>query len=157
MDLGQTTSSWRAFDGLSGREVHDVLALRAAIFVVEQRCIHQDVDGLDPLGRHLLLHDGAGQLVAYARVLPPGTRFPVTSIGRVVVREDARGAGLGRRLMHEALARIEAEDGKVPVKLSAQAHLSAFYASLGFSVVGEPYDEDGIPHVAMLRSDRGTW
>jgi ElaA protein len=154
MDLGQTTTTWSAFDALSGRDVHDLLALRSAIFVVEQRCLYQDVDGLDPLARHLLMRDPDGALVAYARALPPGTRFAVTSIGRVVVRDDHRGTGLGRALMEAVLARLERDDGDVPVKLSAQAHLTRFYASLGFEAVGAPYDEDGIPHVAMLRPAR---
>lgn len=142
------TFAWRAFDALQPRELHDALALRAAVFVVEQACLYQDVDGLDPLARHVLAHDGL-ELVAYARVLPPGTRFDVTSIGRVVVAPRARGSGLGRRLMEEALRGIEAS-GPVPIALSAQAHLERFYASLGF-VPGERYDEDGIPHVAMRR------
>lgn len=140
---------WSSFAALSGREVHDVLALRVAVFVVEQRCIYQDVDGNDPLGTHLLARRGSA-LVAYLRVLPPGTRFARASIGRVVVDPSERGTGLGRALMREALARIEA-DGPVPLKLSAQAHLAAFYESVGFTATDERYDEDGIPHVAMIR------
>ncbi len=142
---------WAPFDLLSGRDVHDLLALRAEIFVVEQACLYQDIDGLDVLARHLLARDASGELVAYLRVLPPGTRFAVTSIGRVVVKKRARGTGLGRELMHHALTRITEDDGPVPLKLSAQAHLERFYASLGFVALPERYDEDGIPHVAMLR------
>lgn len=140
---------WAPFDALSGRDVHDLLALRSEIFVVEQQCIYQDVDGNDLLGTHLSgRRDGV--LVAYLRVLPAGTRFARTSIGRVVVHQSERGTGLGRALMNEALARIEA-DGPVPLKLSAQAHLQAFYESVGFTATDERYDEDGIPHVAMIR------
>jgi ElaA protein len=97
---------------------------------------------------HLLATDAEG-LVGYARILGPGVRFEETSIGRVIVAKRARGAGLGRRLMNEAIAGIEA-NGHVPIALSAQVHLERFYASLGF-VPGERYDEDGIPHVAMRR------
>lgn len=140
---------WLPFDALSGREVHDLFALRSEIFVVEQQCIYQDVDGNDPLGMHLSARRG-DVLVGYLRVLPPGTRFARASIGRVVVRASERGSGLGRALMREALARVEA-DGPVPLKLSAQAHLQAFYESVGFTATDERYDEDGIPHVAMIR------
>lgn len=144
---------WAPFDALSGRDVYDLLALRSEIFVLEQTCLYQDADGLDLGARHLLARR-AGELVAYARVLPPHTRFALTSIGRVVVRKDQRGTGLGRALMHEVIGRIEAEDGPLALKLSAQAHLEAFYASLGFVATDERYDEDGIPHVAMVRPAR---
>lgn len=140
---------WAPFDALSGRDVHDLLALRSEIFVVEQTCIYQDVDGNDPVATHLLGRR-SGTLVAYLRLLPPGTRFARASIGRVVVHRSERGTGLGRALMNEALGRIEA-DGPVPLKLSAQAHLQAFYESVGFIATDERYDEDGIPHVAMIR------
>jgi ElaA protein len=135
------------FAALSPIQLHDALALRSAVFVVEQACLYQDVDGRDPAAQHLLAEDGG--LLAYARILPPGARFDVTSIGRVVVAPRARGAGLGRRLVQEAISAIE-RGGHAPIALSAQAHLERFYASFGF-VPGERYDEDGIPHVAMRR------
>jgi ElaA protein len=135
------------FSALTPSQLHDALALRAAVFVVEQACIFQDVDGLDPHALHLLADDGA--LAGYARILPPGTRFDVTSIGRLVVAPRARGTGLGRQLVEEAIAAIE-RHGRVPIALSAQAHLERFYASFGF-LPGERYDEDGIPHVEMRR------
>jgi ElaA protein len=148
LEVSTPSFTWRSFDALTPLELHDVLALRSAVFVVEQGCLFQDVDGLDLLARHLLARDERG-LAAYARILPPGARFETTSIGRVVVAPRARGVGLGRQLMEEALRGVEAE-GPVPIALSAQAHLERFYASLGF-VAGERYDEDGIPHVAMRR------
>jgi ElaA protein len=138
----------KSFDELTALELHDALALRAAVFVVEQVCAYQDPDGLDLLARHLFARlDGV--LVGYARILPPKSRFDVTSIGRVVVAATERKSGLGRRLMQEAIAAIE-RSGPEPIALSAQAHLERFYASLGF-VPGERYDEDGIPQVAMRR------
>jgi ElaA protein len=140
-----------SFEALSGRDVYDVLALRQEIFVVEQRCAFLDADGLDLRAEHLLMRDDAGALAAYVRVLAPGTKFPTHSIGRVVVAAAHRSTGLGRRVMREAIARIEAAHGAVPITLSAQAHLEAFYGSLGFVTISDRYDEDGIPHVDMRR------
>lgn len=141
----------RTFDDLSPRELHDALALRQRVFVVEQACIYQDLDGKDPDALHLLGRDGeTAALVAYARILPPGARFDVAAIGRVVVAPERRGEGLARVLMLEAI-RVARDHHGPRVALSAQAHLEAFYASLGFVRVGEVYDEDGIPHVDMRR------
>ncbi|MBZ0119703.1 MAG: GNAT family N-acetyltransferase [Sandaracinaceae bacterium] len=149
--------TWAPFAALSGREVYELLSLRQEIFIVEQKCPYHDADGLDPVARHLLGRLPAGELVAYARVLPAGTRLAQASIGRVVVRKDQRGAGLGRALMNEALARIAGDDGAIDLALSAQAQLGSFYASLGFVPTGERFDEDGIPHVMMIRrAPRGS-
>lgn len=139
----------RTFDALTARELHDALALRQRVFVVEQACVYQDVDGKDPSALHLLARDGE-ELVAYARILPPGARFDVAAIGRVVVAPERRGEGLARALMIEAI-RIAREHHGPRVALSAQEHLEAFYASVGFVRVGDVYDEDGIPHVDMRR------
>jgi ElaA protein len=132
------------------RELHDLLALRARVFVVEQACIYLDVDGRDPIAHHVLGFED-DVLVAYARVLPAGTRFDVPAIGRVVVAPEVRGRGLARALMHEAIEAARALHGEVPLALAAQAHLEGFYASLGFVREGDAYDEDGIPHVDMRR------
>jgi ElaA protein len=140
----------RAFDELAPRELHDALALRQRVFVVEQACVYQDVDGKDPNALHLLGRDEHGALVAYARILPPGVRFDVAAIGRVVIAPERRGEGLARTLMLEAI-RVARDHHGPRVALSAQAHLEAFYASLGFVRVGDEYDEDGIPHVDMRR------
>ena len=147
--------SWRiaAFDELTGREVHDLLSLRQAAFVVEQTCPFPEIDGRDPLARHVLGLRG-GEIVACARLLPAGAKRTARSIGRVATAREARGLGLGRAVMAQALAVLLAEDGGAPIELSAQAHLERFYGSLGFRAFGTPYDEDGISHIDM-RLDPG--
>jgi ElaA protein len=139
----------RAFDELTRDELYAILALRARVFVVEQNCVYQDVDGLDPRCRHLWAHDG-GEIVAYLRLIPAGVTYAEAAIGRVIVAQRMRGTGLGKELMRRGLAAA----GAVPVRLGAQAHLENFYTDLGFRRVSDVYDEDGIPHIQMLRE---TW
>ncbi|MGZ5314174.1 MAG: GNAT family N-acetyltransferase [Solirubrobacterales bacterium] len=135
--------------------LYDVLVLRSAVFVVEQDCAYHDPDGLDLLEgtRHLVGRNGGGQgeIAAYARILAPDRERPTPRIGRVIVSGEARGQQLGRRLMKRALASCGEHWPGQPVELGAQAHLAGFYRSLGFLEIGEPYDEDGIPHVWMRR------
>ena len=87
----------RSFDQIDGPALYQLLALRSQVFVVEQNCIFQDIDGADPLALHLLGSQG-GQLVAYARCFPAGVKFAEASIGRVLTRRTARGTGLGHAL-----------------------------------------------------------
>nr|BDT33174.1 GNAT family N-acetyltransferase [Myxococcus sp. MH1] len=149
---------WKAFAELTLEELYAVLALRQEVFVVEQRSIYQDVDGLDPSSLHLLAHEGEGPerlLCAYLRILPPDVKFPgAASLGRVVTSPRARGRGLGRELTERGLARLEALYPDATIRISAQDYLRAFYTSLGFVAEGEVYDEDGIPHIEMSRHPR---
>lgn len=121
------------------------------MFVVEQECVYQDPDGRDPEATHLLGRE-AGELAAYARWYPEddpeGRRV---RLGRIVTARDHRGRGLGRRTVEEALARVAGEHPGVPVRMHAQAYLVRFYQDFGFTTVGEPFDEDGVPHVVMVR------
>jgi ElaA protein len=146
--------TWSELAGseLEAAVLHDVLALRAAVFVVEQECAYQDIDGHDLRRgtRHVLGRDGTG-IAAYARVLAPDEHHPTPRIGRVIVAPHARGRQLARPLMRRALASCEAHWPGVAVELGGQAHLVGFYASLGFEAVGETYDEDGILHQWMRR------
>lgn len=147
--------SWRLapFEELTPREVHDLYQARVAIFVVEQDCVFQDVDGLDPLCRHLLGYGDDGRtLVAYCRLVPPGVKHAEPSIGRVITVASVRGTGLGRALMGEALRHAEALWPGRAIRVAAQAHLERFYNGFGFVVASEPYDEDGIAHIDMLRA-----
>lgn len=142
--------TWTDWEGLSREQLYAVLALRVAVFVVEQACAYQDLDGNDPLAHHLLGHDG-GELVAYARVFAPGALHDEPVIGRVVVAASHRGTGLGRALVERAHHELGHRFGARPVRLAAQAHLRQFYGSLGYEVCGPGYDEDGIPHLPMRR------
>ena len=151
--VGKTlTWRWRHFALFSGPEWHRVLELRTAIFVVEQECPYQEVDNKDANGWHLEVIE-RDTLVGTLRVLPPGVSYPECSIGRVAVQEGYRQLGLGRELMRVALAFC---DARWPtVRLSAQTYLQSFYESLGFDAVGDPYLEDNIPHIEMLRTGAG--
>lgn len=152
-DNTEHATTWRLlpFAGLSTLELHDLLRLRVDIFVVEQRCAYAEIDGQDPGALHLLGQDPGGTLVAYARILPPGADGK-PHIGRVVVRDDHRGRGLGRALMERALAACMQHHAGLPIVVQAQSALARFYASLGFRPIGDEYLWDGIPHVDMERN-----
>lgn len=139
----------KTFDALTKNELYRLLQLRAEVFVVEQDCAYQDVDGKDQKAYHLLCFDGE-QLVGYTRIFRPGDYFERASIGRVVVRENARKHGLGKVIMQKSIEFVEQELKEKDIELSAQTYLKRFYRSLGFQPVGEPYLEDGIPHIKMV-------
>jgi len=139
----------RSFGELTARDLYAIMALRAQVFVVEQRCAYQDADGVDLVSRHLWAQQGDGQVVACLRIVPAGVKFAETSIGRVVTAASVRGTGLGRELMRRGIA--AAGEG-APIRIGAQAYLERFYGELGFARVSDVYDEDGIPHIEMLRA-----
>ena len=140
-----------SFQNLTTDQLYQLLRLRAEVFVVEQDCVYQDLDDKDQQAIHLLGMANDGRLAAYTRILPKGTTYKsYVSIGRVITAPFARGKGIGRPLMKESLRVLFHHYGEQIVKISAQAHLSDFYESLGFEGVGDIYDEDGIPHQAML-------
>jgi ElaA protein len=141
------------FDDLTVRELHDLLQVRAAVFVVEQKCAFQDVDGADPACWHLVGREH-GAVVAYCRLVPPGLKYPEPSIGRVITTMDARRTGSGRALMQEAIARAEALWPGQKLRIGAQMYLERFYGDYGFVRSSDPYDEDGILHIEMLRESR---
>lgn len=146
---------WSAFGELSARELYQILKLRQEVFVVEQQCPYLDADGRDYYCYHL--HGWAAasgnpeKLIAYLRVLPPGLAYAEPALGRIVTAPDARGSGVGRLLMAEGLRRVREIFGEAAIRISAQHYLKKFYEEFGFRQVGEPYDEDGIPHIEMLR------
>jgi ElaA protein len=141
--------------GLSSLEWYEVTAAREAVFVVEQDCAFLDADGADPDCWHLVGRLGA-EVVAYCRIVPPGLKFAEPSIGRVLTRGAGRGNGGGKALMQEAISRCEAQFPGQPIRIGAQQYLERFYGAFGFATVSEPYDEDGIPHVIMLREPPGN-
>ncbi|MER1977200.1 GNAT family N-acetyltransferase [Pseudocitrobacter faecalis] len=133
-------------------QLYALLQLRCEVFVVEQACVYQDIDGEDLLGenRHILGWQG-DRLVAYARLLKNEDDFSPVTIGRVIVSPGVRGEKLGYQLMEYALASCAQHWPEHALYLGAQAHLQNFYRHFGFIPVTEIYDEDGIPHVGMAR------
>ena len=143
---------WRfaAFDALTLTELYAVLQLRSEVFVVEQACVFQDMDGADHTAMHLLGMAG-GRLMAYARCFAAGLKFKEASIGRLITRSELRGSGAGHVLVRRAIASVTQQWGPQAIRIGAQARLENFYRQHGFETTGEPYIEDGIPHIEMLR------
>ncbi len=145
----QLNWTYQHFDELTTSALYRIIQLRIEVFSVEQNCIYQDLDGKDQSGWHLCGWDG-DTLAAYCRILPAGISYDHPSIGRVVTAVSHRKGGYGRQLMQIAIDKTIEQFGDPCIKISAQLYLKAFYESLGFTTQGEPYLEDGIPHIAML-------
>ena len=141
----------KSFSELTTQELYQLLQLRSEVFVLEQACAYQDVDGNDQQALHLMGYEGAA-LVAYARIFPPGTYMDQACVGRVVVKDTHRGKALGIQLMKAAIDTVYNRYNISEIALSAQTHLTKFYTDLGFQPVGEEYLEDGIPHILMVKS-----
>lgn len=141
----------KRFEALSVTELYDLLQLRSEVFVVEQNCVYQDIDGKDSKALHLIGEDN-GQTVAYARLFKPKDYFDEASIGRVVVKQTYRDKKLGHILMQEAIEAIKSEFNETEITISAQLYLKKFYESHGFIQTSETYLEDDIPHIEMKRS-----
>ncbi|MBS7254071.1 GNAT family N-acetyltransferase [Flavobacterium branchiicola] len=141
----------KSFDELTNHELYNMLRLRTEVFVVEQNCPYQDLDNKDQKSFHLLYYVD-NQLSGVTRLVPSGLSYDEISIGRVVIAPSHRGLGLGKKLMEASISGCEKKFGNAPIRISAQYHLSNFYQSLGFIEQGEVYDEDGIPHIEMLRA-----
>ena len=141
----------KTFQDLSLNELYELLALRSEVFVVEQDCVYQDIDGKDQKALHVLGYKD-GKLVAYTRCFDKGLYFDEASIGRVIVKQDQRKFGFGHVIMESSIKEIEEKFHTNRIKISAQQYLTKFYESHHFKQVGEGYLEDGIPHIGMIRS-----
>ncbi len=146
---------WNRLEAFTALEIYEVLRARESIFVVEQQCAYQDADGLDPQSWHLRVTVGS-ELAAYARVVDPGLKYTEPSIGRVITLAQFRNLQIGRALVAEAIAFTEKHFPGQGIRIGAQAHLEKFYGSLGFQAAGDVYDDDGIPHIDMLKPAAST-
>ncbi|WP_405208934.1 GNAT family N-acetyltransferase [Aquimarina sp. LLG6339-5] len=141
----------KSFEELSTSELYKILRLRAEVFVVEQDCVYQDVDNKDQKALHVIGYKN-NNIVAYTRIFDAGDYFEKASIGRVVVLETERKYGYGHDLINQSIIAIKDQYTKDEIKISAQCYLKKFYEKHNFKQIGEEYLEDGIPHIAMVKS-----
>ncbi|SDR91872.1 GNAT family N-acetyltransferase [Christiangramia echinicola] len=141
----------KKFSELTLTELYDILQLRSEVFVVEQDCVYQDIDGKDAEALHIIGFKN-DKVVAYTRCFKPGYYFEEAAIGRVVVKESERKYGYGHEIMNASDKAIKDHFNTSNIKLSAQQYLIKFYESHGYSTTGEGYLEDGIPHIAMIKA-----
>lgn len=145
---------WRVcrFGELSAVELARIYRARQQVFTMEQQCVYLDADGADELSHHIAAWSPQHVVpLAYARLVNPGVKYAEPSMGRVITTAPARGQGLGRELVRRVLERSATVHPGQAIRISAQLRLEPFYAGFGFVTVGEPYIEDGIPHLEMLR------
>lgn len=147
----QVNWSYKKFDELSVTELYAILQLRNEVFIVEQNCVYQDIDGKDKKSFHLMAFDEE-ELTAYCRILPPGVSFTETSIGRVITSPRYRGKGIGVSLLEKAIEHALESYTSKQIKIGAQLYLKKFYESFGFIQTSEVYLEDDIEHIDMLLS-----
>lgn len=140
----------KTFSELTHQELYRILQLRSEVFVVEQDCVYQDIDGKDDKALHVLGFKDE-KIIAYARIFKPGDYFEFASIGRVVVAKNERAFKYGYDIMKVSIKAIETYFNEKKIKISAQAHLKSFYNNCRFIEVGESYLEDDIPHIAMIK------
>lgn len=138
----------KTFNELSNQELYKTLSLRNEVFIVEQNCVYQDLDGYDDKAIHVMLFE-KDDLVAYARIFDKSIKYKTASIGRVVVSPEKRNSNLGHVLVNAAIQAIHENFETEEITISAQEHLQKFYAAHGFVTTSEMYLEDDIPHVQM--------
>lgn len=141
----------KIFQELTISELYQILQLRSEVFVVEQDCVYQDIDGKDEKAIHIL-GKKEGKIVAYTRCFAPNIYFEEAAIGRVVVKETERKFGYGHQILKASVEEIQQRYQTTTIKLSAQQYLTHFYETHNFKQIGEGYLEDGIPHIAMLKN-----
>jgi ElaA protein len=141
----------KIYQDLEIDELYAIMALRAAVFVVEQNCVYQDLDYKDQKALHVMgwIND---KLVAYTRLFGPGDYFEQASIGRVIVSMDQRGHNYGHQIMSASINVITQHYKTDRIDISAQTYLEQFYTAHGFLPSGEEYLEDGIPHIKMIKT-----
>lgn len=143
---------WSQLQGLSPFEVHAILSARQRVFMIEQNCLYQDADDLDYLAWHLTGCSRDGQLMAYLRVIPAGSRFPEPSIGRLLTIKSMRGNNFATCALEQAMRKCEAAYPGQTIRIAAQTYLVDYYYRFGFRKIGPSYKEDGIEHVDMVRA-----
>jgi len=138
------------FDALTPNRLYTCLTLRQAVFVVEQACPYLDADGADQYSHHII-GEQQGSIVAYARLVAPGIKYPEPSLGRILTASSVRSMGIGHQLLKVSLDAHTRLYPQQANRIGAQAYLQKFYESVGFQRTSDTiYLEDNIPHMEML-------
>ena len=143
----------KLFRELTVDELYELLRVRSEVFVVEQDCVYQDLDGDDQFSVHLWLTEG-DKVVALCRVCPAGTHMEEVSIGRAITTE--RGKGNGKRIMLEGIKVARDHFNAERIEIEAQEYARGFYEQVGFRQSSEPFILDGIPHIRMTWTAEST-
>ena len=146
-------STLKKFDELSLEELYSILRLRSVVFVKEQDCAYIDLDNLDQESWHIFSKKQK-EVVAYARIVPPGLYYTDTMICRVVTSKEVRGEGYGKFIVEKAISESFGLFPDNNISIMAQTYLIKFYEEFGFVINGEEFLEDGIPHIEMLLSKK---
>lgn len=144
-----TWTLYSAFEDFAPQHLYDVLRLRQDIFIIEQNCIYDDIDGLDTESEHILLHTTRNGVIGYLRIVPPNIKFREYSLGRIAIKKSHRGMGLGKKIVERGIDTVLSK-GACSIRIEAQAHLERFYKNIGFRTVSDIYSVDDIPHMQMI-------
>ena len=137
----------KKFNEIDRETLHNIFLLRSEVFIVEQECAYQDIDGKDFKSIHII-GKIKEEIIAYSRIMRLNNDF--CSIGRVLVKKELRKKGIGIKLMKKSIEEATKENYSRKIKISAQRYLKKFYTNLGFKHTGKSYLEDGIPHIEMI-------
>lgn len=137
----------KKFHEIDAKTLHNIFLLRSEVFIVEQECAYQDIDGNDFKSVHII-GKKKEEIIAYSRIMNLNNDF--CSIGRVLVKKDLRKKGIGIKLIKRSIEVATREYTNKKIKISAQEYLKKFYTKLGFKYTGKSYFEDGIPHIEMI-------
>jgi len=139
-------TSVKTFEELTTEELYEILKLRVDVFVVEQECPYEELDGKDMDAYHVIMRDDQG-IQAYTRVLQPGVSFKEAAIGRVIARK--RRCGLGTAVMEESIRVVRDRMDSPGIRIEAQVYARKFYEQFGFEQSSEEFLDVGIPHIEM--------
>lgn len=123
--------------------------LRIQVFVDEQGFSEEiEFDGYDKIVPHLAVFSD-GIPVATGRIIEVDKS--TCKIGRIAVKKEMRGTGLGEKTVRELLRQAK-ELGYSKAIVGAQTHAVGFYEKCGFIPVGtDEYFEEHVPHLDMYQ------
>jgi ElaA protein len=138
----------KAFEELTALDSMLIYQLRQQVFILEQKCLYPDIDGLDPFCFHLLGMQEK-ELISYLRIVPPGHHFKEPALGRIIVTPENRGGNLGPELIRTGIQLCRKTFPRKAISIEAQFPLQTYYEQFGFVALGPVYQVDNIPHIHM--------